>query len=493
MSQYIINKRNRVLGGLLLITALLPAAGCKKFIEVDVPVTSVNANNVYQNDNTAVSVLTDIYSFLSQREASYAAPDGGFVGISLVTELTADNLTLFFKDNTKLLEYYENDLKATNTLTGTSFWDRSYEFIYRANAAIEGLTASNALTPAVKQQLLGEARFFRAFYYFYLVNLYGDVPLAITTDYTQNAGLSRTSKATVYQQIITDLTEAKSLLNDQYVGLDMVTTSTERIRVNKGAATALLARVYLYTEDFTNAEKEATEVINNSLYSLATTNINDAFLKNSKETIWSLQPVLSTTQNTWETKIFLLPATGPNASFPVYLSDNIIAEYSPADKRLSNWIGAVTAGGKTYYYPRKYKAGTGVTTVTEYQMVLRLAEQYLIRAEARAQQDNLSGTGGAGGDLNVIRSRAGLSDTIITAKEEMLNAILHERRKELFTEWGHRWLDLKRMGKIDEVMQAYAPVKGAAWESYKSLFPIAQTQIDLNPAMKGQQNPGYSN
>jgi len=128
----------------------------------------------------------------------------------------------------------------------------------------------------------------------------------------------------------------------------------------------------------------------------------------------------------------------------------------------------------------------------EYDIVLRLAEQYLIRAEARAKQNNLTGTGSAIIDLNVIRNRAGLSDTTITVQENMLNAILLERRKELFTEWGHRWFDLKRTGKIDAVMQAYAPVKGTTWESYKSLYPIAQKQIDLNPGMAGQQNPGYN-
>ncbi len=481
------------LGAAVIATAmLLQTASCKKFIEVDVPVTSVNAGNVYQDNNTATSVLTDIYSNLSQREPTVSTPDEAFSGVSFVTELSADNLTLFFKDNSRLLALYENTLRAAGTTSGVGIWDRGYEFIYRVNVALEGITASNSLSAAVKKQLLGECYFFRAFFYFHLVNIYGDVPLVLSTDYKQNAVLPRTATATVYAQVLADLLQAKELLNEQYVAIDMVTTGTERSRVNKAAATALLARVYLYMNEYAKAEAEATVVINNPLYVLLTGNIGDVFLKNSKETLWSLQPVQSATQNTWAGKIFPLTTAGPNGSRPVYLSDDLIAKYAATDKRLSNWMGNVTVNGKTYYYPNKYKAGPAVTTIVEYDVVLRLSEQYLIRAEARARQNKLSGAGSATGDLNAIRARAGLTDTTISNQQGMLDAIMLERRKELFTEWGHRWFDLKRTGRIDAVMTAYAPVKGATWETYKSLYPIAQKQIDLNPGMKGQQNPGYN-
>lgn len=484
--------RKRIFSTVMSVTLLLLAAGCKKFIEVDVPVTSVNAGNVYQNNSTATSVLTDIYSNLSQREPTAAVPDEALAGVSLATELSADNLTLFNKDNTRMLAFFENKLLAAGTPSGVYFWDRCYEFIYRVNAAMEGITSSAALTPAVQQQLLGECRFFRAFFYFYLVNLYGDVPLVLTTDYKQNALLSRTAAATVYNQILTDLLEAKQLLNEQYVAIDMITPGTERLRVNRSGARAMLARVYLYLGDYAKAEAEATAVINNNLYSLLTGTIGNTFLKNSQETIWSLQPVQTATQNTWAGKVFLMTSAGPNASRPVYLSDELIATYAPTDKRFTSWIASVKVGTKTYYYPAKYKAGSAITTLVEYDIVLRLAELYLIRSEARAQQNNLTGAGSAVSDLNVIRSRAGLPDTTITAQQDILNAILLERRKELFTEWGHRWFDLKRTGKMDGVMQVYAPVKGTTWESYKSLYPIAQKQIDLNPGMTGQQNLGYN-
>jgi hypothetical protein len=72
-----------------------------------------------------------------------------------------------------------------------------------------------------------------------------------------------------------------------------------------------------------------------------------------------------------------------------------------------------------------------------------------------------------------------------------LNAILTERQHELFTEWGHRWLDIKRLGKADEIMSGIAPLKGGTWQSYKQLFPIPVQDIQRNPSLKGHQNPGY--
>ncbi len=99
---------------------------------------------------------------------------------------------------------------------------------------------------------MGEARFFRAFCYFYLVNLFGDVPLATTTDSTINARLPRIPSDEVYQQIITDLKEAESLLSTEYLDANLKSYGglPERVRPTKWAASAMLARVYLYQEGF---------------------------------------------------------------------------------------------------------------------------------------------------------------------------------------------------------------------------------------------------
>jgi hypothetical protein len=137
----------------------------------------------------------------------------------------------------------------------------------------------------------------------------------------------------------------------------------------------------------------------------------------------------------------------------------------------------VIAGGTTYFFPSKYKAKNTSGSVSEYLMVFRLAEQYLIRAEARVQQNNF---GGAQNDLNAIRTRAGLPNTIANDQTSLLAAILKERQVELFTELGHRWLDLKRTENVNAVMSVVTPLKtnGASWQSYQQLYPVKQTSQD---------------
>jgi hypothetical protein len=114
-----------------------------------------------------------------------------------------------------------------------------------------------------------------------------------------------------------------------------------------------------------------------------------------------------------------------------------------------------------------------------------LAEQYLIRAEARAQLGNVAG---AQSDINSIRTRAGLTNTLATDKNSLLLAIEQERKVELFVEQAHRWLDLIRTGRADVIL---APTKGSSWVSTDSLYPIPQSQITNDPGMMGAQNPGY--
>jgi hypothetical protein len=117
--------------------------------------------------------------------------------------------------------------------------------------------------------------------------------------------------------------------------------------------------------------------------------------------------------------------------------------------------------------------------------VFRLAEQFLIRAEARAHLDKITGANSAKADLNMIRDRAGLPPTVASTKEEMLAAILQERRMELFVEWGHRWFDLKRTGKASEVLSVLKP----RWDPTDVLYPIPYNELQLNPNM--MQNAGY--
>jgi hypothetical protein len=462
-----------------ILTVAIIQYGCKKFVKVSVPETALASTSVYENKASAAAVLTGIYADMATDQV-YA---GGAGGVGYLCGNAADEFTNYLTSGIAL-NYYTN----TYTPNTSVFWVDLYREIYVSNAAIQGLSNSESISQAVKNQLLGEAKFIRGFLYFYSANLFGNVPLVTTTNYQSNNTASRTPLAQVYQQIIIDLQDAQNLLSDNFVDPTGANT-TERIRPNKGAATALLARVYLYQQKWDSAQAEASAVISNSsLYSLDT--LNGVFLKNSVEGVWELQSIYPG-YNTQDATIYVLTSPPGTGNFSVAISPQLLNAFEPGDNRLSQWIGTFTGAGQTFYFPYKYKQWQYNTAnpPTEYEVVLRLAEQYLIRAEAEAQQGNLSS---AAADLNAIRNRAGLGNTTANTQSSLLTAIYHERQVELFTEWGHRWFDLQRTDSVNSVMAIVTPEKGGGtWDTYKALLPIPLSEIQLNPNLT--QNPGYNN
>jgi hypothetical protein len=487
----------------LSVAFLCFLSSCRKFIEVDPPKTSINEENVFENDVSAAAVLTGIYTNLSNQGITSA----NLPGLSLFGGLSSDELTLYNKNDQLLTAYNTNNLTPTNTGTNTDFWISTYQIIYKLNDALEGVSSSKGISGNVKKQLLGEAKFMRSFCYLYLVALYGDVPLVLTTDYKTNSVIGRTNSSDVYLQIISDLKSAVELLNPSYVEADLVSNSldTERTRPNKWAAVALLARAHLYFGDFDAAQSEASDVImNTSIYSLES--IDNTFDIASKETIWALQPTdVGPNSNTPEGRLFVLPTSGPRMpDYPVFLSNSVFNSFEDKDLRKTRWVGKVSVrvSGQgdsteeiTYRYPFKYKIGAIIAQSSEYSVVIRLAEMYLIRAEARIQKGELA----AGiSDLNKLRARA-RDESMPTSeqlpdlslglpKQDALNALVHERLVELFSEWGHRWFDLKRLKLSDAILK---PIKGGDWQSTDVLYPIPEYEITANPSLQGHQNPGY--
>ncbi len=453
------------------IILFLLLISCEKFVEVEEPRTQLTSTTVFTNDATATAAMLGVYSDIMQ--------NFGFLSgcITLYAGLSADEFRNY-SSAVEQEEFASNTLFASNSQI-THLWGGAYRSVYASNAIIENLKDSEGVTEPIRKQLTGEALFLRAFTHFYLVNLFGDIPLITGTDYQVNATKSRTPKDQVYEQIIDDLKEAQLLLPENYLdGKNSVTS--ERVRPNKLAATALLARVYLYTRDWVNAELQASVVLNNAgMYSLLT-DLNTVFLMNSSETIWQLMPVRNDI-NTWEGNNFLFSAE-PTGIYASAITDSLVAAFEPADNRKNSWITSVNTGSGTYQYPYKYKVGIS-STLTEYYTALRLAEQFLIRAEARAKQGNISG---AQEDLNAIRSRAGLDNTNANSEEPLLSAIEAEKRVEFFCEWGHRWLELKRTNRADAVL---APYKGSNWQSTDLRYPIPAVEIQNNPNLF--QNPGY--
>jgi len=450
----------------LLAVVVSSIFSCDSFVEVDVPKSQLAAPAVFEDYNTATAALTDIYSNIRRK----GILNGDGTGISSQLGCYTDEIVSTENVSNPTLKFYSNSLLPTNSFV-TDYWNSAYNQIYAANSIIEGCSAGSKLTEAQKKQLQGEALFIRALIHFYLVNIFGDVPYITQTDYKENSIVSRVSTAQVYEKIISDLDSSIALLSSQYL-------QNQRVRPNALTAKALLARVYLYTKDYPDAANTASAVLNSQeLYNLE--NINAVFLIGSKETIWQLQSGASG-KNTSEGSFFIFTSGPPQL---VSLNSMLYNSFLSTDFRRSQWIKEVSDESGVWYHPYKYKENYDTAVSKEYSVVFRLAEQYLIRAEARAQQGDLIG---AKEDLNKIRNRASLPDTPAVIQSEILDAILNERKFEFFTEYGHRFFDLKRNEKLDSVLGNVKP----NWETTDRLFPIPQSELGANPNLK-PQNPGY--
>lgn len=456
------------------LALVITFSSCKKFVTVENPPNILTGDKVFTNDKSATSAMLSIY--ISMMNDQYGS-NGSFVcfSMSALAGMSANEMTWTLNNTTApyYQQFSDHALTPDNRYIG-SFWSDGYQYIYRANAIINGLTTATGITDSVKTQLAGEARFMRAFCYFYLVNLFGDVPLVVNTTYQENMLLPRTPAATVWEQIITDLKDARAFLSNKY-------PTAEKLRPNRYTAAALLARAYLYTGRWQEAENEASTIINSGMYGTALPALDQVFKKESTEAIWQLQPVIANA-NTTEGGQFLTSAnTRPNYE----LTSQLLNAFETGDNRKTTWIGFSSSTNPSWAYPAKYKAGTGA--LTEYYLVFRLTEQYLIWAEARAQQAGKIPQAQA--DLNMVRSRAGLAATTAADQPSLLLAIEKERQTEFFAEWGHRWLDLKRTHRAEAILKPLSPP--GTWKSGSVLYPIPDLEIKANPKLT--QNDAYLN
>lgn len=493
-------QRNIVIASSCLLLGMLGA--CKKLVSVPDPINTISTGQVFSSEKQANSAMVAIYSKMingtSNTTIGSVAISSFAAGLSTILGGMSSDELYNYRGTSEQSYYGVNTNKLTiyNSDRPWSVWASAYDAIYGANSVIEGVAGAKGLKDSVRLALTGEAKFARAFSYFYLVNFFGEVPLALTVDFNQTAHLSRAPKDQVYNQILSDLKDAAATLPSAYP----TGSAAERIRPNKYAALALLARVYLYTGDYNNAAASATQVIDDAADYKLESDPDNVFLVNSKEAIWQLQQAQTdfTIKNATPEGYFMRPLIFKTGFAPFCLTPSLLAAFEKGDQRFKKWtdstdnsLGTANRPGVTYY-PLKYKIsnanGTPGAPAKEYYMVLRLAEMYLIRAEAAAN-GAVGGNGRAVTDLNIIRNRAGLDDLPSSlGKDELLAAVAKERRTELFAEWGHRWFDLKRTGKMNSVLAA-TPLKQPWAGDYQALYPIPVSEISVNHFLT--QNPGY--
>jgi hypothetical protein len=470
------NKNNiaiTIIGILLIVLC----GGCKKIVEVPEPTNSITSSEVYSTEATAEAAVLDIYYDMARGHTNTIAYGNGLTTFDL--GLAADELNYYSSIFTTTYQFQTNALLSNNTVVYSQFWTDPYFDIYVCNGVIEGVQGSTTLSASARAQLTAEAMFLRAFINFYMVNLFGEIPLVTSVNYASTEGLAKVPASQIYTEILSDLHFAQTNLPSDFSGY-----GGQRYRATQWAATALLARVYLYLGNWSGADSAASAVINNSgLFSL--TSLDSVFLANSNEAIWQLEPDNSSRYATAE-GYQNIPSPLSTGVVDYYMTKTLLNAFEPGDQRYINWVDSSKRLGTTYHFPYKYKVKTGtVTDMPEYYMMLRLGEQYLIRAEAGAQGGN--NTAGAVADLNAIRIRAGLPAYAgPTDQASLLSAIAHERQIELFAEWGHRWFDLKRWGNAVSVLTTN---KGFSMPEDQLVLPIPLSELEVDPNLT--QNPGY--
>lgn len=275
-----------------LMTLVIFVTSCDDLLDIPPPETEIVRETVFESDDTALAALSGVYNKL----VTSSSFNGGSMSVTVTEGVYGDELISYASAGSQITPYFLSNIVSTNAAV-ENMWSDCYNMIYSANAAIEGLNSSESVSPDVRKQLMGEALFLRAFLHFYLVNTFGAVPYIRTTSYETNSKVVRTPVDEVYDKMIEDLVQAKDYLSDNY-------PTANRVRVNKGAATALLARAYLYNRDWENAEAQATEIISDPQYELLD-ELSAVFLKESKETIWQLIPPYGSTN---EGAVFILLA-----------------------------------------------------------------------------------------------------------------------------------------------------------------------------------------
>ncbi|MBC8988214.1 RagB/SusD family nutrient uptake outer membrane protein [Pedobacter sp. N36a] len=436
----------------VLVAFVLLSGSCKKFLE-EVPDYALPSSSSITDVSTARAAIVGTYDRV-QNYYSSSYPTLGTI--------TADHVIF----NGTLSEYLQLDQNAipTDNVITVSAYQSLYRTINSANSVIAYIPLVNdpLLTDTEKNKILGEAYFIRALSYFDLGRGWGGVQLQLkpTTDLTVLKGIKRSTLDQTYDQVLADLIQAEQLLPED---------ATTRNRAQKSAARALRARLHLYRKQWADAETYATQVISNTKYTLvkpyksfftapfqtAESVLELAFSSNDRNSYWNL----------W------YPSSS-GGQFTLKPSDGLIAKLN--NPAIGGARKALIAGTGATVYGVLYNT-VGLSTDPAY--LIRIAELYLIRAEARAQLNKLPE---AAADLNAVRGRADVAATTATTQAGLIQAIEDENGIEFAFE-AHRWFDLVRTERAGTVL-------GITNKNYW-LFPIPYSDIQSDPDVT--QNPGY--
>lgn len=508
---------------IILVAVTCLSAGCKKFL--DQPILGrQNTDNYFKTEADCQAAIIACY-FGTHSDQWYQLDRSQMMGDALSDDAFKGNSIP--GDQSLFGDIARYHFDATNEWFGYR-WTYLWKGIGNCNFAIQGITSST-INETLKQQLIAEAKFLRAYCYFELVKSFGGVPLVTNVPDPQAViSVPRSTKDQCFAQIVKDLSEAAAVLPER------AALSADQIgRATKGAANAYLAKAYLYTENWAQAQKYADLVITSGQYSLepSFSNVWSVRNKNGVESIFEFQYNADQTFNLGTALTTLtrsradggwgfdtpsshleqafLKENDPRLKWTIIKQgDNVGAptanfDYSHYDTKLSeNESGRIS---RKFYLAPADRPASELSHAPLNMIQMRYADLLLIDAEAAYHNGNESV---ALTSLNLVRERAnrlnpGSVLPRASSGTQLLNDIWLERRLELAME-GHRYYDLVRQHRLVQVIKDFYTYnnststdpydkgnpKGADVAEKHNLFPIPQQDIDLSKGVL-TQNPGF--
>ena len=429
---------------ILVLASLVFFPSCSDFLQQE-PANYVSDKAVIVDESSANSALNGAYHMLGN--SAYYGGRYFDAGINLA----GDNVTW----TGSLNFYYDFDThqySAENQLLAQA-WYGIYATVNQANQVIDKTNALTNISEAAKKRIVAEATVIRSLAFFDLARTWGNVPIVkeATSSPTQFDGVKQTAAKDVYADIVKEILAVYPDLS----------SPSDKVHINQAVAEAFLARVYLYLKDYDHAEEYATKVISNSYYQLGS--IQDLIdSKQTSESIWEL--AYSTSRTNDQSSYWRSPNHGGRHEWgPSKDLVNLLKDPNVGGDRKAFFADYSTPQVPDYYVGTLYHRSTSDDDV----ILFRLAEQYLIRAEARAKKQSPD-LNGALTDINTIRTRSHVPTLDGTpSQSEIIQAIEDENRVEFALE-PHRWFDLVRTGRAVEVLKI---------KDTQTVFPIPYNDI----------------
>ena len=478
--------KNRTIKNILLAAALL-VSSCEGFLDKD-PIGTLDAGSFFQTEADAIQALNAAYKPLT-----FSNSNNNFYWAFGV--LAGDEAIAGGDGSRSGMVEIDALIHTPRTEEINSFWKLQYSGITQSNLVLDKIQEIS-INPDAQNKIIGEALFLRSYYYFLLTQVFGDVPLFITLVSPDKLKTPRTPRLEIYNQILADCDLASARLPDRQ-------SAPDAGRVTKGAALALAAKVSLYLKNWDKTLEYAAKIKALNVYALVQ-NYEDNFKENTQnnsESVWEIQHSnlelgVGNSLNQWWTSKKITGGYGfaevTESLFNAFETDDPRRRITIAMNN-EDYFGVVykNSFSSTRYSIRKYlQSDSTVTQKADGDLnygAIRYAEVLLWEAEALAE---LGRVGEAGLPLESVRARARAQATNpstalprITAmdKQSMIDAIRHERLVEMGFEM-HRYFDLIRWGIAASKIPEFKAGK-------HEVFPIPQTEIDLNPKLI--QNPGY--